>query len=382
MWALISMSIYILEAIKSLKENVRYALTFILFLSLSFLGVIITDSLIYSVSMQAEKELKTRGDNIISIDLFQKEKKDNITKILNESYTKLSYSQHSFLNGGKSPYSNESISIMATDKTGISLIMGEGFNNSLFEGNVAVYNNNNLDISNKPEKIFFDGVPFHVIGVRNKSKTEFLDSLGLSSNNANEKYYIPLDTLFRFNLDNEIDNIQIIFDKDVTSEMSTEIKNKLNRHNVEKFMVSTSLDARVIVQRVLNRFSLLTNSIYVLLTVTAIISCIVVCKRNFQSRSTEFALKIIHGISYKEIQIVVVIETIFTVLVSLLLSIAISILTIILLSSILHIDVEIRWLMISASLSTVLILCFIANLVYGNRTFKINPIELIKARTK
>ncbi|MET1648652.1 ABC transporter permease, partial [Yersinia enterocolitica] len=84
----------------------------------------------------------------------------------------------------------------------------------------------------------------------------------------------------------------------------------------------------------------------------------------------------------KDIQIVVVIETIFTVIVSLLLSIVISILAIISLSSMLHIAVKIRWLMILISLSTVLMLCFIVNLFYGNKTFKINPVDLIKARTK
>ncbi|MGN1679758.1 ABC transporter permease, partial [Yersinia enterocolitica] len=355
------MGIYILEAIISLKENIRYTLTFIVFLSLSFLGVIITDSLIYSVSMQAEKELKSRGNNIISIELYQKGKKDSIAKVLNDFYAKLSYSQRSFLSGGNSPYSDETISVMATDKAGINLIMGDEFDDSLFEGNVAIYNNNNQDISDKPRMIFFNGVPFHIIGVKNKSKAEFLDSLGLSPNNSNEKYYIPLDTLFRFNLDNKIDNVQIIFDKDVTDEMSTAVKNKLKRNNIDKYMITTSLDARMIVERVLNRFSLLTNSIYLLLTITAIISCVVVCKRNFQSRSTEFALKIIHGISYKDIQIVVVIETIFTVIVSLLLSIVISILAIISLSSMLHIAVKIRWLMILISLSTVLMLCFIVN---------------------
>ncbi|KGA79103.1 ftsX-like permease family protein [Yersinia enterocolitica] len=376
------MGIYILEAIISLKENIRYTLTFIVFLSLSFLGVIITDSLIYSVSMQAEKELKSRGNNIISIELYQKGKKDSIAKVLNDFYAKLSYSQRSFLSGGNSPYSDETISVMATDKAGINLIMGDEFDDSLFEGNVAIYNNNNQDISDKPRMIFFNGVPFHIIGVKNKSKAEFLDSLGLSPNNSNEKYYIPLDTLFRFNLDSKIDNVQIIFDKDVTDEMSTAVKNKLKRNNIDKYMITTSLDARMIVERVLNRFSLLTNSIYLLLTITAIISCVVVCKRNFQSRSTEFALKIIHGISYKDIQIVVVIETIFTVIVSLLLSIVISILAIISLSSMLHIAVKIRWLMILISLSTVLMLCFIVNLFYGNKTFKINPVDLIKARTK
>lgn len=376
------MGIYILEAIISLKENIRYALTFIAFLSLSFLGVIITDSLIYSVSMQAEKELKSRGNNIISIELYQEEKKDSMAKVLDDIYAKLSYSQRSFLSGGNSPYSDEAISVMATDKAGINLIMGDEFDSSLFEGNVAIYNNNSQDISDKPRMIFFNGIPFHIIGVKKQSKAEFLDSLGLSFNNSNEKYYIPLDTLFRFNLDNRIDNIQIIFDKDVTEKMSIAVKNELDRYNINKYMITTSLDARMIVERVLNRFSLLTNSIYLLLTITAIISCVIVCKRNFQSRSTEFALKIIHGISYKDIQVVVVIETIFTVIVSLLLSIVISILAIISLSSMLHITVKIRWLMILISLSTVLILCFFANLFYGNKTFKINPVDLIKARAK
>lgn len=373
---------YIPEAIISLKENIRYVLTFIVFLSLSFLGVIITDSLIYSVSMQAEKELKSRGNNIISIELYHEEKKDSIAKVLDDFYAKLSYSQHSFLNGGNSPYSDEAISVMAIDKAGINLIMGDEFDSSLFEGNVAIYNNNSQDISDKPRMIFFNGVPFHIIGIKKKYKAEFLDSLGLSLNNSNEKYYIPLDTLFRFNLDNKIDNVQIIFDKDVTQEMSIAVKDELDKNNIDKYMIATSFDARMIVERVLNRFSLLTNSIYLLLTTTAIISCVIVCKRNFQSRSTEFALKIIHGISHKDIQIVVVIETIFTVIISLLLSIVISILAIISLSSMLHITVKIRWLMILMSLSTVLISCFIANLFYGNKTFKMNPVDLIKARTK
>lgn len=373
---------YIPEAIISLRENIRYALTFIVFLSLSFLGVIITDSLIYSVSMQAEKELKSRGNNIISIELYQEEKKDNIAKVLDNFYATLSYSQHSFLNGGNSPYSDEAISVMAIDKAGINLIMGDEFDSSLFEGNVAIYNNNSQDISDKPRVIFFNGVPFHIIGIKKKYKAEFLDSLGLSLNNSNEKYYIPLDTLFRFNLDNKIDTVQIIFDKDVTQEMSMAVKNKLDKNNIDKYMIATSFDTRMIVERVLNRFSLLTNSIYLLLTITAIISCIIVCKRNFQSRSTEFALKIIHGISHKDIQIVVVIETIFTVIISLLLSFVISILAIISLSSMLHITVKIRWLMILISLSTVLISCFIANLFYGNKIFKMNPVDLIKAKTK
>lgn len=376
------MIVYIKEAILNLKENIRYTLTFILFLSLSFLGVIITDSLIHSVSMQAEKELKSNGNNIASITLHKQTSVDRIDKILNIHGAKLSFSQRSFLSGGASPYSDDTVSVMATDKTGINLIMGSRFNSYLFEGDVAIYNSNESDALNKPDIIFISGLPFRVIGVKEKIKTEFLESLGLSPNKFNEKYYIPLDTLFRFNLDNKVDNVQVIFDSDVTSEMITVIKNKLNKHYTGRYTLTTSLDARAIVERVLNRFSLLTNSIYILLTITAIISSVIVCKRSFQSRATEFSLKIIHGISYKNIQIIVMIETIFTVVISLLLSLLISTLTISSLSEILHTGIKIRWFMILFSLFSVLLTCFFANFFYSKKLFKINPVDLIKARAK
>lgn len=376
------MCIYITEAILNLKENIKYTVTFILFLSLSFLGIVIIDSLIYSVSTQAEKELKTNGNNIMSIDFYTPASVDFIKNILSKCCANLSFSQHSFLNGGISPYSSDGFPIMAVDKKGISLIMGEKFKRDLFEGNVTIYKSNTQTASNNTESIFLNGLPFKIIGIKNKSKTEFIDSLGLSINNSNEKYYIPLDTLFRFNLSNEVDNVKIIMDKDITSDMITIVENILNKNNITRYTITTSLDARRIVDQVLNRFSLLTNSIYVLLTTTAIFSSIAVCKRNFQSRATEFSLKLIHGISYRDIKTIVTIETVFTVFVSLLLSMSISTLTIISLSELLYIDVRIRWVMILISLTIVLLICFIANFYYSNKMFKINPIELIKDRGK
>lgn len=260
--------------------------------------------------------------------------------------------------------------------------MGKKFKRDLFEGNVTIYKSNTQTASNNTESIFLNGLPFKIIGIKNKSKTEFLDSLGLSINNSNEKYYIPLDTLFRFNLSNEVDNVKIIMDRDITSDMITIVENILNKNNITRYTITTSLDARRIVDQVLNRFSLLTNSIYVLLTTTAIFSSIAVCKRNFQSRTTEFSLKLIHGISYRDIKTIVTIETVFTVFVSLLFSMSISTLTIISLSELLYIDVRIRWVMILMSLTIVLLICFIANFYYSNKMFKINPIELIKDRGK
>ena len=78
------MCIYITEAILNLKENIKYTVTFILFLSLSFLGIVIIDSLIYSVSTQAEKELKTNGNNIMSIDFYTPASVDFIKNILSK----------------------------------------------------------------------------------------------------------------------------------------------------------------------------------------------------------------------------------------------------------------------------------------------------------
>ncbi|ENZ0048259.1 ABC transporter permease, partial [Escherichia coli] len=134
--------------------------------------------------MQAEKELNSTGNNVISIKLHHQESINRIEKILN-TFVKLSFSQHSFFSGGDSPYSDDSVSVIAIDKIGIDLLMDEGFDNSLFEGNVAIYNSNVSEVSNKSSIIFFNGIPFHVIGVKNKSKTEFLDSLGLSPNQSN-----------------------------------------------------------------------------------------------------------------------------------------------------------------------------------------------------
>ncbi|HBA8915775.1 TPA: ABC transporter permease, partial [Escherichia coli] len=135
------------------------------------------------------KELKSNGNNIISVDLFPTTSVDRIKKILSKCCANLSFSQHAFLNGGKSPYSIDGFPIMAVDKKGISLIMGEKFEKESFEGNVAIYNSNKATESSYTRTIFINGLPFQIIGMKNKSNTEFLDSLGLSLNNSNEKYY-------------------------------------------------------------------------------------------------------------------------------------------------------------------------------------------------
>ncbi|HFG3530887.1 TPA: permease, partial [Escherichia coli] len=49
--------IYINDALLNIYENKKQMLSFVVFLTLSFIGIIITDSLIFSVSKKAEEEL-------------------------------------------------------------------------------------------------------------------------------------------------------------------------------------------------------------------------------------------------------------------------------------------------------------------------------------
>lgn len=60
--------ICICDAFLNLYENRKSFIVFTIFLIISFTGIIMTDSLIYSVSQRAESELKIQGDNVITID--------------------------------------------------------------------------------------------------------------------------------------------------------------------------------------------------------------------------------------------------------------------------------------------------------------------------
>lgn len=44
----------------------------------------------------------------------------------------------------------------------------------------------------------------------NSRPTDFLDSLGLKNNNHSQNIVMPLETMFRFTIDNNIDNVELI----------------------------------------------------------------------------------------------------------------------------------------------------------------------------
>lgn len=68
-------------------------LSFLFFISISFSGVIIVDSLIYSVSLKAEKELNIYGENAVNIKFTPPVDQVRIDIALRKYYKDISFSK-------------------------------------------------------------------------------------------------------------------------------------------------------------------------------------------------------------------------------------------------------------------------------------------------
>ncbi|HBA7372455.1 TPA: permease, partial [Escherichia coli] len=93
--------------------------------------------LIFSVSKKAEEELKTYGDNIISINVYKQKNINEVVPALSSVHKTLSYSKTSIFNGGQTPYADESLSVTGIDSLGLS-INKINIDNIPFKGNVAI----------------------------------------------------------------------------------------------------------------------------------------------------------------------------------------------------------------------------------------------------
>ncbi|ENY7135256.1 permease [Escherichia coli] len=362
---------------QNIAENKKQIFTFVIFLTLSFIGITITDSLIFSVSKKAEEELKTYGDNVISIDIYNQKNINEVMQVLSPIYKSLSYSKTYIFNGGQTPYDDKPLSVTGIDALGLS-INKITTNNMEFNGDVAIVSEDSPYLHNGI--VFLNGIPFKIIGVIPKMKMDFLDSLGLSKYQSNNQLFVPLSTLFRFKLSSNIDNVKIVLSDKVGENDINTTKKTLGEEKIPEYNIITALDVRTTVDKVLNRFSILTNTIYIMLTLFAAVICIVLCKRTFSSRSTEFALKIIHGIKQNSIILVVIIESMITLVICLFNSLVASYFIMLWMSQMLSTDIKIRVVMISLSLSGVLLIFLCSNIFLGKLFFRINPIYLIKGR--
>lgn len=364
---------YLTEAIINIIENKRNIIVFLVFLIISFSGIAVTDSLIYSTSKKAEQELSLNGHNVITIEFEDKVSDKRINMLFKDINYDLAKSKRMIFTVGESPYGDDIKMVTGTENKKLKT---KRINiTQPFEKNVILYSEDH-----NYQVFFLNGLPFQPIGKIKKKKTDFLDSLGLSSFDDNVKYIIPLETMFRLTLDDSIDSIDLIKKNDITSSDIEYIKNILLNGNIKKFSIHSPLDAKLAVDRVLDRFSLLTNSIYILLTMIMLIIIIMVCKKTFQSRSTEFALKVIHGIDKSIITRTVIIELIIITFVGLSVAVMVTILMTYILSLFLGIVLLFRPVMILLSFILVISASYVSGLHTGNYFFKQNPVELIKKR--
>ena len=360
---------YLKEALLNIIENRRQNFAFIVFLSLSFIGIIITDSLIFSVSLKAEEELKVHSDKIIFVKFYRPKTAEYITKKFITVSKVLSFSKNAFLYVGDTPFSGEPFLVNGIDKLGLNTgYMGDL--SDKYNGNVAIVNESSPFLGKK--QIFINGVPFKIIGVRLNSKTDFLDSLGLKANQSDEHILIPLETMFKMKLDNRVDAVKIFLDNNV--------KRVLYENDIRKFDIVTSLNAKEAVDRVLDRFSLLTNSVYVILTLSASVTCFILSKRSFYSRRVELSLKIIHGTEKKEITVLIIVESLIMLSVCLFISIIYAGGILHIIKYFLDVTISIRATMITISLANVLLVFISSNIIFGRLFFSINPVNAIKGK--
>lgn len=368
---------YVYEAFQNILENKRNLSVVLIFFVLGYTGIAVTDSLIYSTSQKAEMELSLNGKNVINIAFNSKVSGRIIDAIfINEPYI-VSKSKKVPFYTGVSPFSNEMKMVLGTDDVNIfsrSIKISSSFANNtiIIADNAKKHLDNNV--------VFLNGLPFSIIGEIKNPKTDFLDSLGLSSFRDNINYIIPIETMFRLTLDDTIDAIDLVKDGEIDSNDIIRVKNKLMRNGISDFTVRSILDAKEAVGNVLNRFALLTNSVYTLLTMMMLVIIVTVCRKAFQSRCTEFALKVIHGIDKKTITNIVIIEMFLLTLASVLFSVVFTLILMRCLSLYLSMELFFRPIMIGISFFVVLFASYTVGIYSGRYFFKQNPVDLIKNR--
>ena len=363
---------YLSEAISNITENIKNVIFMMSFLVIGFTGITLTDSMIYSTSLQAQNELNVNGNNILSIEFNKVHSGRKIQKIFNGMNYKLSMSRELFLNIGASPFSDSVSKVIGVDEYKLKGMTYESIDR--FSGNVVVIS----DESMLRDNVFVNAVPFKVIGKIKNKRTDFLDSLGISTAKIKSSYVIPLKTVQRLALDDYISSVDLIKQNEITQEDIVIVKKLLLKNDIDDYTIHSVLDAKKTVENVFDRFSVLINSVYILLTGMVVIIVMVSCRKIFQSRSIEFALKVIHGIDKKTITRIVIIEVLLLILASSLLATIVTTILIHIISKVFAMDMHIRLFMISISFIIVMISCYTISVFSGKQFFNINPVSLIK----
>lgn len=365
------MILVIIESIINTYENRRVFIPFIIFISLSFLGIIITDSLIFSSTVAAQDELKINGDDTLTIYFDEAQDKDRILNIFNHEI-EVTAEKYAYIKIGENPFKANIRAIHGVEKIE-NVIFSDDRNeiiikNSLFPEDVS--------------EVYLNGLPFKIIKKIGKKRTDFLDSLGLNSNINTASLFIPLKTLSRLTLSNKINSINLRFGEKINERHLEFAKDILISHNIINYNMHSYMDAKKTVDTVIDRFYILTNTIYILLFLTSCILTISLCKKNFHYRCTEFAIKIIHGVSPRQIAQITFTETIILIIISVITSCITSWLVLYKLSDLVGMVINIRLKVLILTSTMIAMVAIISNIMLGVFLYKRNPLNIIRDRFK
>ena len=202
----------------------------------------------------------------------------------------------------------------------------------------------------------------------------------MSSLQEDGGFFIPLETALRLSLSNEIDSVKLLLKKEADDSVLLQLRELLKKNGVNDYSVISFIDAKKIVDNVLDRFSLLTNIMYFFLTVTSVITAKSMSKKMFQYRSTEFALKILNGINGKIVCFVILMESIIVALFSLLMSLLVSFFTLITVSNIISVKLIMRYDVLGMSVFIIVFFLCVYNIRLSYSLFSKDLSILIKER--
>ncbi len=365
------------ESLHNIQENKNMMYLYLFVLILSFTGVIITDSLINSVAKTAQSELRDEGDSIITINFHMPKSRYQMAVILSQMEIRdMLFRKKTFFQVGENPYATQ-----------LKKITGVESKDMLFDGmisdfgirekdSVAIRGNNFL----KKKVVYINGIPFKTYNIAAKRKTTFLDSLGLNSLQEDGDFFIPLETALRLSLSNEIDSVKLVLKKEVDASYLLQLNELLKKNGVDDYSIISFIDAKKVVDNVLNRFSLLTNIMYFFLTITSVITAKSMSKKMFQYRSTEFALKILNGINGKIVCFVIFTESIVVALFSLLMSLLVSFGILVTVSNIISVKLMMRYDVLALSVFVIVFFLCVYNIRLSYSLFSKDLSILIKER--
>lgn len=367
------------EAWFSVLENKRKNFFFIIFISMTMTAACIISSTIFSVRIQAEKELQVTGNNIITVNIVNSLSAiatEKIARHLQQAFTyKIGRLKQVFISSTLSPWPNDKTLVMGIDNDWLATLP-EITTRSLSGNNRVIGYNDNPESSR-----YINHIPFKINGYYRIPTTNFLSSLGLSGNEQSREIYIPLQTAIRYSKDNSINQLRIILPHPVTENDISQVREYLSQH-IHNFTLTSVLSAKVAVDNVINNFKLLYSSVYFILLSINILIAFTTVRKNFTERKIELSLKIIYGFSPGIILAQFLAESGLLNLIVLSISAAAS-------TGLLHLIFSF-WLKTPFFFSPGLLLlislltltsCYLSCLLYSMKLKKISPVNLLKEIT-